>query len=109
MTVSFKDKIAVVGVGCTRFAENFDLSYSDMLAEACFQAFEEARVEPKDIEAAWLSTAFVDASAMKGRSGMDLAEAGGSLRHSHHPGFQLLRLRRKCLSRSLPGPSLRSP
>lgn len=77
MTVSFKDKIAVVGVGCTRFAENFDLSYSDMLAEACFQAFEEARVEPKDIEAAWLSTAFVDASAMKGRSGMDLAEAVG--------------------------------
>ena len=48
MTVSFKDKIAVVGVGCTRFAENFDLSYSDMLAEACFQAFEEARVEPKE-------------------------------------------------------------
>jgi acetyl-CoA C-acetyltransferase len=77
MTVSFKDKIAVVGVGCTRFAENFELSYSDMLAEACFQAFEDATVEPKDIEAAWLSTAFVDASAMKGRSGMDLAEPVG--------------------------------
>ncbi len=77
MTLSFKDKIAVVGVGCTKFAENFDLSYGDMLAEACFQAFEEARVEPKDIEAAWLSTAFVDASAMKGRSGMDLAEPVG--------------------------------
>jgi acetyl-CoA C-acetyltransferase len=50
MSVDLKDKIAIVGAGCTRFAENFD------------------------IDGAWLSTAFVDGSAMKGRSGMDLAE-----------------------------------
>jgi acetyl-CoA C-acetyltransferase len=74
MSVNFKDKIAVVGAGCTRFAENFDMSYGDMLAEACFGAFEEAGVGPEDIDGAWLSTAFVDGSAMKGRSGMDLAE-----------------------------------
>jgi len=77
MSVNFKDKIAIVGAGCTRFAENFDMSYADMLAEACFQAFEEAGVGPEDIDGAWLSTAFVDGSAMKGRSGMDLAEPVG--------------------------------
>ena len=58
MSFDLKDKIAVVGVGSTKFSENFELSYSDMVAEACFQAFEEASVGPKDIEAAWLSTAF---------------------------------------------------
>jgi acetyl-CoA C-acetyltransferase len=77
MSVDFKDKIAIVGAGCTRFAENFDMGYGDMLAEACFEAFEEARVGPEDIDGAWLSTAFVDGSAMKGRSGMDLAEPVG--------------------------------
>ena len=77
MSFDLKDKIAVVGVGSTKFSENFELSYSDMVAEACFQAFEEASVGPKDIEAAWLSTAFSDGSAYKGRSGMDLAEAAG--------------------------------
>lgn len=74
MAFELKDKVAIVGAGCTRFAENFELSYGDMVAQAAFEAFEEAGVGLKDIEAAWLSTAFPDTGVYHGKAGHDLAE-----------------------------------
>lgn len=52
-----RDKVAIIGMGCTRFAEHWDKSFNDLIVEACYEAFEDANVEPKDIQAAWLSTA----------------------------------------------------
>lgn len=75
--MTFKDKIAIIGAGCTKFGENFNMSYGDMVFEAAKEAFEDAGVEGKDIDAAWLGTAFPDAGVYKGRSGMDLAEPLG--------------------------------
>ncbi|MCK4445228.1 MAG: acetyl-CoA acetyltransferase, partial [Thermoplasmata archaeon] len=75
--MTFKDKIAIIGAGCTKFGENFDMSYSDMVFESAQEAFTDAGVESKDIDAAWLGTAFPDAGVYKGRSGMDLAEPLG--------------------------------
>ncbi len=75
--MSMKDRIAVVGAGCTAFGEHFDKSYSAMISEAVWEALDEAGVGPKDIDGAWLGTAFPDAGVYKGRSGMDLAEAVG--------------------------------
>src|SRR3990172_6855877 len=53
--MSLKDKVAIIGVGCTKFGEHFDMGYSDMVVEAAYEAFP-------------------DAGVWKGRSGMDLAE-----------------------------------
>jgi acetyl-CoA C-acetyltransferase len=75
--MSLKDEIAIIGVGCTKFGENFHLGYGDMVVEAAYEAFEDAQVGPEDIDAAWLGTAFPDAGVWKGRSGMDLAEPLG--------------------------------
>ncbi|MFQ5884427.1 MAG: acetyl-CoA acetyltransferase, partial [Thermoplasmata archaeon] len=75
--MTFKDKIAIIGAGCTKFGENFSMSYGDMVYEAAKEAFNDAGVEGKDIDAAWLGTAFPDAGVYKGRSGMDLAEPLG--------------------------------
>ncbi|WP_260287181.1 acetyl-CoA acetyltransferase [Peribacillus aracenensis] len=50
------DKVAVIGMGCTRFAEHFDKSVDDLLVEAAYEAFGDAGIEPTDIEAAWLGT-----------------------------------------------------
>ncbi|MEK7449659.1 MAG: acetyl-CoA acetyltransferase [Planctomycetota bacterium] len=72
-----KNKIALIGVGCTSFAEHFDKSYSDLVVEAANEAVKEAGIEIKQIDAAWLSTAFPEAGVWKGRSGMDLAEPLG--------------------------------
>lgn len=75
--MSLKDKVAIVGAGCTPFGENFDLSYEDMIVEAAFQALDEANMKVKDIQAGWIGTAFPDAGVWKGRSGMDLAQPLG--------------------------------
>ncbi|MEM3463867.1 MAG: acetyl-CoA acetyltransferase, partial [Candidatus Bathyarchaeia archaeon] len=52
-----RDKVAVIGMGCTKFAEHWDKSVNDLVVDACYEAFEDANVEPKDIQAAWWSTA----------------------------------------------------
>ncbi|MCS7115688.1 MAG: acetyl-CoA acetyltransferase [Nitrososphaerota archaeon] len=53
-----KDKVAIIGMGCTKFGEQWDKSVGDLIIEACYEAFEDAGVEPKDIQAAWLGTAW---------------------------------------------------
>lgn len=51
-----KDKVAVIGVGCTKFGDNFDQSYEEMAQEAAFEAMADAGIEPERIDAAWLGT-----------------------------------------------------
>lgn len=51
-----KDRVAIVGMGCTNFGELWDKSFSDLVVEACYEAFEDAGIEPKDIQAAWVGT-----------------------------------------------------
>lgn len=51
-----KDKIAIIGMGCTKFGELWDKSVSDLIIEAVYEAFEDGGIEPKDIQAAWLGT-----------------------------------------------------
>ena len=53
---SIKDKVAVVGMGCSVFGELWNKSVDDMIIEACSEAFEDAAVEPKDIQAAYVGT-----------------------------------------------------
>ena len=61
---SIKDKVAIVGMGCTRFGERWDMGVGDLLVEAAYEAFEDAGIGPKDIQAAWLGTVFSGVSAM---------------------------------------------
>ncbi|MCK9273495.1 MAG: acetyl-CoA acetyltransferase [Syntrophales bacterium] len=67
MPGSIKDRVAIVGMGCTRFGERWDVSAADMIVEAVYQAYEDAGIETKDIQAAWLGTA-------TGMTGMVLSE-----------------------------------
>jgi acetyl-CoA C-acetyltransferase len=56
MAESIKDKVAVVGMGCVKFGENWEKSASDMMIEAAYEAFEDAGIESKDIQAAWFGS-----------------------------------------------------
>jgi len=67
MPGSIKDRVAIVGMGCTRFGERWDASAADLLVDAAYQAYEDAGIEPKDIQAAWLGTT-------TGSTGMVLSE-----------------------------------
>ncbi|MDY7035373.1 MAG: acetyl-CoA acetyltransferase, partial [Thermodesulfobacteriota bacterium] len=53
---SMKDKVAIVGMGCSAFGELWDKSVDDMIVEACSEAFEDAGVGQKDIQAAYVGT-----------------------------------------------------
>ena len=50
------DQVAIIGMGCSKFGERWNASAEDLLVEAAFEAFEDAGVEAKDIQAAWLGT-----------------------------------------------------
>jgi acetyl-CoA C-acetyltransferase len=61
---SIKDKVAIIGMGCTKFGERWDKGVEDLLVEAAYEAFEDAGVGPEDIQAAWIGTVFSGISAM---------------------------------------------
>jgi acetyl-CoA C-acetyltransferase len=69
---SIKDKVAIIGMGCTKFGERWDAGPEDLMVEAFTEAIEDAGIEQKDIEAAWSSTQFTEVSI--GVSGLPLAE-----------------------------------
>jgi len=54
---SIKDKVAIVGMGCTKFGELWDKSGRDLLVDAVYEACADAGIESKDIQAAWLGVA----------------------------------------------------
>src|SRR5665647_728382 len=62
-----KDQVAIVGMGCTRFAEHWDKSLDDLIVEAAGDTFESAGVTKEDVDAYWLGT------AQSGMSGITLA------------------------------------
>lgn len=61
---SIRDKVAIVGMGCTKFGERWDMGVEDLLIEAAYEAFQDAGIEPKDIQAAWIGTVYSGVSAM---------------------------------------------
>src|SRR3954447_18182885 len=62
-----KDRVAIVGMGCTRFAERWDAGTDELLIEATDEAFADAGVTKQDVDAYWLGT------AQSGMSGITLA------------------------------------
>ncbi|MCX5995146.1 MAG: acetyl-CoA acetyltransferase, partial [Chloroflexi bacterium] len=51
-----RDKVAIIGMGCTKFGEHWDKSKNDLIYEATRDALIDAKMETKDIEAAWAGT-----------------------------------------------------
>jgi acetyl-CoA C-acetyltransferase len=45
MREGIRDKVAIVGVGCCQFGENWDQSPSDMIVEAAYEAYADAGID----------------------------------------------------------------
>jgi len=71
MAAGIKDKVAVIGMGCTQFGELWDKHAEDLLVDAFLEALEDAGIEKKDIDGAWLATCFEDVNV--GKSAIPLA------------------------------------
>src|SRR3977135_2123025 len=62
-----KDRVAIVGMGCTNFGEQWNKGTDDLLIDASEATFASAGITKDDVDAYWLGT------AMSGMSGMALA------------------------------------
>ncbi len=51
-----RDKVAIVGMGCTQFGEHWDRSTDDLLIDASSEALSSAGVSLDDVDAFWLGT-----------------------------------------------------
>jgi acetyl-CoA C-acetyltransferase len=52
-----KDRVAIVGMGCTRFGEHWDKGLDELLVAAATDAFASAGVTKQDVDAYWFGTA----------------------------------------------------
>ncbi len=73
MASGIRDKVAILGMGCSKFGERWDCEADDLMVEAYEEALEDAGVETSRIEAAWLATAIEEQHV--GKSGVPLAVA----------------------------------
>ncbi len=62
------DRVAIVGMGCTKFGEHWNRGASDLLVDAVQDAYGSAGIEPDNVDAYWLGT------TGSGISGLTLSE-----------------------------------
>lgn len=73
MARGIKDKVAILGMGCSRFGERWDASPEDLMLEAYNEAMADAGIAPDDLGAAWFSTHMDDVGTGRGGTSMSIA------------------------------------
>jgi acetyl-CoA C-acetyltransferase len=73
MAEGIRDKVAIIGMGCTRFGERWDAGSEELMVEAATEAIEDAGIEKKDLQAAWFGSCFDEVNV--GKSAIPLSFA----------------------------------
>ena len=55
MASGIKDKVAILGMGCSKFGERWDVSPDDLMVEAYIEALDDAGIEPIN----WMQLGFL--------------------------------------------------
>jgi len=71
MATGIKDKVAIIGMGCTRFGERWEVGAEELMVEAFTECIEDAGIDPGEIEAAWLATCYDEINV--GKSALPLS------------------------------------
>jgi acetyl-CoA C-acetyltransferase len=71
MATGIKDKVVILGMGCSKFGERWDRNAEDLMVEAFEEASRDAGIDRSQIEAAWFGTAIEEQHV--GKSGVPLA------------------------------------
>ncbi len=53
MAEGIRDKVAIIGMGCSKFGERWDARPEDLVTEAFEEAIADAKIDKDAIEAAW--------------------------------------------------------
>jgi acetyl-CoA C-acetyltransferase len=73
MASGIKDKVAILGMGCSKFGERWDASPEDLMVEAYTEAMADAGIVPEQLGAAWFSTHMDDVGTGRGGTPMSIA------------------------------------
>jgi len=73
MAAGIRDKVAILGMGCSKFGERWDAGPEDLMVEAYLEAMQDAGIEPTQLDAAWFSTHIDEVGTGKGGTPMSLA------------------------------------
>lgn len=73
MASGIKDKVAILGMGCTRFGERWESSAEDLMVEAFTECLADAGIEKKEIQAAYLGTHFDEVNVGKAALPLSIA------------------------------------
>ncbi|MEW6079460.1 MAG: acetyl-CoA acetyltransferase [Thermodesulfobacteriota bacterium] len=71
MATGIRDKVAIIGMGCTKFGERWDANGEDLIVEAFEECLADSGLEKKDIQAAWFGTCLEEINV--GKTGMPLS------------------------------------
>lgn len=76
MAAGIKDKVAIIGMGCSKFGERWDTGSAQLMSEAFEEALADAGIERSQIDAGWFGSG-VDGVNVgnSGHSGFDGAAA----------------------------------
>ncbi len=89
MASGIRDKVAILGMGCSRFGERWNMGAEELLVEAFQECLADAGIEKDRIEAAWFGHCIEEIGL--GKIG-DAARGGPPASpHRHHPDGKLLR------------------
>ena len=69
---SIRDKVAIVGMGCSKFGERWDQGLGDLAIESAYEAYEDAGIGPEEIQACWVGQV---SAPVAGIGGTAVAEA----------------------------------
>src|SRR6201999_1325737 len=73
MASGIKDKVAILGMGCTTFGEHWSRGPEDLIVLAFEEALADAKIPRSQIQAAWIGNALDDINV--GNSALPLAHA----------------------------------
>ena len=73
MAAGIRDKVAVIGMGCSKFGERWDCGPEELMVEAYLEAMTDAGIEPTQLDAAWFSTHMDEVGTGKGGTPLSIA------------------------------------
>jgi acetyl-CoA C-acetyltransferase len=73
MASGIRDKVAILGMGCSRFGERWDCGAEDLMVEAFNEAMTDAGIDLRQIDAAWLGVCLEENNV--GKTAGPLAQA----------------------------------
>lgn len=71
MATGIRDKVVIIGMGCTRFGERWEVGAEGLMVEAFEEAIADAGIGRDEIEAAWLGTCMEEVNV--GKSALPLS------------------------------------